>query len=59
MNSIVKPFRMTPALPSVEFKRQGSPVVRKSLVPAHQGKFVAYFRVSADKQGRPGLGLEA
>jgi DNA invertase Pin-like site-specific DNA recombinase len=25
----------------------------------HQGKFIAYFRVSTDKQGRSGLGLEA
>ncbi|HEY7242626.1 MAG TPA: recombinase family protein [Xanthobacteraceae bacterium] len=28
-------------------------------MPAHQGKFIAYFRVSTDKQGRSGLGLEA
>jgi len=26
---------------------------------AHRGRFVAYFRVSTDKQGRSGLGLEA
>jgi DNA invertase Pin-like site-specific DNA recombinase len=26
---------------------------------AHRGKFVAYFRVSIDKQGKSGLGLEA
>jgi DNA invertase Pin-like site-specific DNA recombinase len=25
----------------------------------HQGRFIAYFRVSTDKQGKSGLGLEA
>jgi len=28
-------------------------------MPAHFGRFVAYYRVSTDKQGRSGLGLEA
>jgi hypothetical protein len=28
-------------------------------MPPHQGKFIAYFRVSTDKQGKSGLGLEA
>ena len=28
-------------------------------MPAHNGKFVAYYRVSTDKQGKSGLGLYA
>jgi DNA invertase Pin-like site-specific DNA recombinase len=28
-------------------------------MPAHHGRFVAYYRVSTDKQGKSGLGLEA
>ena len=26
---------------------------------AHRGRFIAYYRVSTDKQGKSGLGLEA
>jgi DNA invertase Pin-like site-specific DNA recombinase len=29
------------------------------MMAPHQGKFIAYFRVSTDKQGKSGLGLEA
>ena len=28
-------------------------------MPAHYGKFISYYRVSTDKQGKSGLGLEA
>ena len=34
---------------------QGSGIVMR----AHRGKFIAYYRVSTDKQGKSGLGLEA
>src|SRR4029434_835604 len=34
---------------------QGSGVA----MTAHRGKFIAYYRVSTDKQGKSGLGLEA
>jgi hypothetical protein len=35
------------------------PVQEGLPMTAHSGKFIAYFRVSTDKQGRSGLGLEA
>ena len=34
-------------------------IPRRCQMPAHHGKFIAYYRVSTDKQGRSGLGLEA
>jgi hypothetical protein len=41
-----------------------SPVAGRLVAPgnpmsSHQGKFIAHFRVSTDRQGKSGLGLEA
>ena len=55
--------RTCPRLPASLREEAGHLILHdryvEAAMPAHQGKFVAYFRVSTDRQRKSGLGLEA